>query len=186
MAVAILATDGWIQHLPFVGGPRPTEFGPVDGIWYGLVAGDGDASAGNVSLNGRLSFDRKEDWIYIFGGMTTTKNAVAGEAVFTQINTGPLIPTGAVATTVNNPSFSIGGNADPVTGHALTTGDITSGGNDRRRGMPIFGDKRIPGIFLMLAAGWETNTDGATYQMSSWGFLIKYNSFFRDVPPRLA
>lgn len=182
MAVAILATDTWVQHLPFEGGPRDSEFGPIDGVWFGLVSGDGDATAGNLTLNGRLSFERKEDWIYVLGGLSVSINTVQSMAVFTQVNTGPLIPS---ASAVVNPSFSIGGNMDNVTGNAITTGNVTAGGNDPRRGMPIFGDKRIAGIFLMLAAGFETNIDGATYQMSSWGSLIRYQSFFRNRPPSL-
>lgn len=184
MAVAILATDSWIQHLPFVGGRRSSPFGEVDGVWYGLVAGDGDASGGNISLNGRLSFDRKEDWVYILGALeTTTNQSLGGDDTLTQVNTGPLIPTAAVATTVQNPSFMITGDAGPGAAGIVTSAHRANGGSDYRAGMPIFGDKRLDGIFLMLAAAWATNTDGATYQMSSWGFLIEYQSFFRNRPP---
>ena len=183
MAVAIVRTDSWVSHLPFVGGPRPSAFGPVDGIWYGLLAGDGDVSGGNFSLSGNLSFDRKEDWIYVFGGLSTSTNQVTTTNAFTQVNTGPKIPTDATAVVVQNPSFSRGGNADPINANAMTVADLFEGGSDSRAGMPLFGDKAIPGNFLMIAAGWEVNTNGATYQLSSWGFLIRYNSFFRDRPP---
>jgi len=184
MAVAIISTDSWIQHLPFVGGPRPSEFGPVDGVWYGLIAGDGAAGGGNFTISGNLSFDRKEDWVYILGGIGTSVNTATtvGDG-FTVVNTGPLIPTGATATTVNNPSFPRAGSSFGVSGNSVGTLDLSAGGKDSRIGMPIFGDKKISGTFLMIAAGWQVNIDGATYQLSSWGFLIRYNSFFRLTQP---
>jgi len=183
MGIAHISIDGWIQHLPFVGGQRPSAYGPVDGIWYGLVAGDGDASGGNVTLNGSLSFDRKEDWVYILGAITASKNGSGEGEVFLQANSGPLIPTDAVATTVRNPSFSTGGQMLAIANNSVSLATSLTGGAFPFAGMPIFGDKRITGTFLMNAAGFEINTDGATYQMSSWGFLIKYESFFRNVRP---
>ncbi len=180
MAVAVLETDGWIQHLPYSGGSRPSAFGPVDGIWYGVVSGTGDNTGGNFTMSGRLSFDRKEDWVYILGAISTTISANSLQDVFTQVNTGPLIPT---QSTVTNPSFSKGDESFSVANNNLTVSDHLKGGADPRAGMPIFGDKKIPGIFLMLASGWEVNIDAAVYQMSSWGFLIRYQSFFRNRPP---
>jgi len=185
MAVAILATDTWLNHLPFVGGQRPSPFGMVDGIWYGLGAGDGAAGGGNFTISLRLSEERKEDWVYILGGIAASVNTPLASDVFVQVNTGPLIPTGAVATTVNNPSFSSGGVWGGVVNNAISASHNLSGGSAAGVGMPIFGDKRIPGLFLMMAMGAEANVDGATYQLSSWGFLIKYESFFRNVRPSL-
>lgn len=183
MAVAILATDGWIQHLPFQGGQRPSPYGQVDGTFQGLIAGDGDATGGNLTLSGRLSFDRKEDWVYIVGGTHTRVNALISGDVFEQLNTGPLIPTSAVATTVTNATYEYGGLAAAITANALTM--TQSQGLAKVTGMPIFGDKKIPGIFLMYAAGWESNTDGATYVANIWGWIIKYESFFRNVRPQV-
>jgi len=185
MAVAIVATDTWLQHLPFEGGPRPSPFGQVDGVWYGLVAGDGDASGGNLTLNARLSEARKEDWVYILGAINTVRNGATDDECFNQVNSGPLIATAAVATTVRNVSFSRGGIALGMANNNLVVTDKFDGGTDPRAGMPIFGDKRIPGIFLMLAAGWDNNIDGTTYVLSAWGFLIRYQSFFRFANPNI-
>lgn len=183
MAVAILATDTWIQHLVFSGGRRTTPFGPVDGVFYGLVSGVGDASAGNLTLNGRLSAERKEDWVYIIGAHTVSVNTVAGVGdVFTQLNSGPLIPT---SSSVQNPSFNRTDASRPATGNAIAMSDRFTGGGNPFAGMPIFGDKRIPGVFLMAAAGFETNVNLAEYQMSLWGWIIRYNGFFRNEAPSL-
>ncbi len=185
MSSITVETDTWLQHLPFVGGQRPSPYGMVDGIWYGLIAGDGDATGDQVQLNGNLSFDRKEDWIYVLGGVGASVNAEFTADVFIQVNSGPLIPTSAVATTVRNPSFTIGGSQDPMGTLALSVVQPLTGGADPRAGMPIFGDKRIPGLFLMMNASWSVNTNLASYQLSSWGWLIEYQSFFRNRPPAL-
>jgi len=182
MAVAIIATDTWIQHLLFTGGQRSTPFGMVDGIWYGLVSGDGDASGGNITLNGSLSFDRKEDWVYILGNISSSRNTATSTDAFTQINTGPIIPT---ASAVTNPSFSVAGSPFAVVNNAIATTQQTTGGSDPRSGMPIFGDKRLAGTFLMCAAGYQDNVNGETYQMSVWGWLINYSGFFRGVRPEV-
>lgn len=178
MAVIETFVDTWLTHLPFVGGPRPSPYGPVDGIWYGLFAADGDASGGVVLLNGALSFDRKEDWIYILGLVDLQINSVLSNNAFIGVNTGPLIPTPTVS---RNPSFLLAGGMNLALGLAKTA----FGGNDQGQfpmaGMPIFGDKRISGNFSMIDTGVETNTNGAVYTVSSWGWLIRYNSFFRNV-----
>ncbi len=180
MAVAVISVDAWLQHLPFQGGQRPSPYGPVDGIFYGVVSGDGDNTGGNFTLSGSLSFDRKEDWIYVLGGINTSRNVADISELFTQINSGPLIPTGSA---VVNPSFSRAGPSKAVTNNNITTSESLEGGGDIRTGMPIFGDKRLAGNFLMAAAGWAENTDAVTYQMSVWGWLIRYQSFFRNVLP---
>lgn len=186
MAVAIIETDTWLTHLPFVGGPRPTSYGLVDGIFYGLVAGDGAAGGGNVTLNGLVSFERKEDWIYVLQDVSSSHNSANSGDVFSVHATGPLIPTGATATTVSNPSFHTGGVSFPITGNALSLSRPNTGGPYPFKDLPIFGDKKIPGTLALSAVGWETNVDGATYQMSIWGWLIQYQSFFRNRPPAFA
>lgn len=186
MAVAVIATDTWIQHLPFQGGPRQTVEGPVDGVWYGLVSGDGDASGGNLTLNGSLSFDRKEDWVYILKGFSATNNdPVVNMEMFLQANTGPLIPT---ASAVQNPSFNFGGALRGIDGNAIAIMNEAGASSPAMPpfpGLPIFGDKRISGTFLMLAAGFAINTDTVTYQMSAWGWLVRYQGFFRRTNPAL-
>lgn len=145
------------------------------------MAVDGDVSGGNVSLSGQLSFERKEDWVYILGNVSMSANTVSdiGDTL-TQVNTGPLIPTLPGTT---NPSFSIGGQSRIIVNNAISVSQLVDGGADPRAGMPIFGDKRLSGAFLMIAGATEANIDGATYQLSAWGWLVNYSSFFRNVNP---
>ena len=117
MAVALIATDNWLAHLEFTGGRRQTEFGPIDGLFYGVLAVAGDATAGNVTVNGLVSFDRKEDWIYIVKKVSSSRNiAQTNVDQFIVMSTGPQIPTG---TTVANPSFHVGGVVQSIPGNAV-------------------------------------------------------------------
>jgi len=181
VAVAVIATDTWLSHLEFTGGRRQTDFGPIDGVFYGVISGDGDASAGNFTLNGNVSFDRKEDWIYILKKFSLTRNDLpAGQVAFAVAATGPVIPTGS---TVTNPSFHVGGTLFEVTGNAVSVFDVNTGGGKQFEDIPIFGDKRLPGPLSMIAAGFQTNDNTVTYQLSVYGWLIKYQSFFRNLVP---
>lgn len=184
MAISTTSIDGWIQHLPFEGGPRPSLAGPVDGVWYGNVSGPGDASGGNVTLQGQLSEARKEDWVYVIQAASATINTLTDQEMFIQLNTGPLIPT---STAVVNPTFNFGGSMRAIANNAISimSDDGSNTGPFPFQGLPIFGDKRIPGVFLMMAAGFETNVDLALYTMSAWGWLIRYQGFFRNRPPAL-
>lgn len=179
MAVAIIAVDTWITHLPF-SSPRPSSFGMIDGIFYGVVSGDGDNTGGNFTLNGQISFNRKEDWIYVIQNVSLSRNDVlAGENGFIVAATGPLIPT---ASAVANPSFhSADENMKDITNNVVTI--FTPNSPAPFNGMPSFGDKKIAGPLALIAAGLETNTDAVTYQLSIWGFLITYRTFFRGVSP---
>lgn len=182
MAVAIIRTDNWLSHLEFTGGRRQTEFGPIDGLFYGLLAGDGDAGGGNFTLNGLVSFDRKEDWVYILKSVSATFNtATLSQDAFVVASTGPVIPTDAVATTVSNPSFHYGGGMAAVSGNAITLLNTNSAGSSPLIDIPIFGDKKLTGPLALIACGHETNVDGQTYQLSVYGWLIRYSSFFRNL-----
>jgi len=181
VAVGYSRTDDWIRHLVFEG-RRETVYGPVDGIWYGVLSGDGDATGGNFTLNGRLSYNRKEDWVYILGGVTLSRNDETESRAYIIVNTGPQVSTGSA---VNNPSFPKGGVMKAISGNNISVLDLADGGADSRSGMPIFGDKSIAGLFLMIAAGIESNTNLVTYQLSSWGWLVRYQGFFRNRDPRV-
>ncbi len=179
MAVATIVTDTWLQHLLFTGGRRQTDFGPIDGLFYGVIAVDGDATGGNVTLNGNVSFDRKEDWIYILKKVSGSVNVdIGGNSTFFVAATGPLIPT---PTAVANPSFHVGGIAEPIPNNSVTIATPSDSGESPLADLPVFGDKRIAGPLSLLAQGWEINTNGATYQMSVYGHLIEYGSFFRNL-----
>lgn len=175
MAVSVTATDTWLSHLLFTQ-TRPTEIGPADGLFYGVMQGVGDAGGGNVTLNGNVSFDRKEDWIYQIRGYDLRVNStgVGGDA-FIQFATGPSI--GGI-----NPIFTIATDAMlDIVNNAVSI--FQSEGPDTIRDLPVFGDKKLAGPLSLMAAGFQDNVDAATYTMSVWGFLFRYSSFFRGVSP---
>jgi len=180
MAVATVATDTWLSHLEFVGQRRQTDFGPIDGLFYGVVSTTGDASGGNVSLNGNVSEERKEDWVYIIQRASFSRTGVSGAGFggFMVAATGPVIPT---PTAVQNASFHIGGDLFGVTNNDVSTLALSQGPEAIFKDLPIFGDKRIAGPLQMLACGLEENINGAVYQMSVYGWLIRYAGFFRNV-----
>ncbi len=175
MSVVISRTDNWLQHLVFTG-PRPTIYGNVDGIFYGVVSGDGDASGGILNLSGLLSVDRKEDWVYVLQSCNAQKNSSVAQDVGVRINSGPLIPTDSA---VQNPSFGKVGASDGVVNHAVSMQHGVAGGRDDWQGLVVFGDKKIPGAFTFMATEWTTNEDGIAFTTSLWGWLIRYNNFFR-------
>jgi len=179
MAVAIIATDTWLSHLEFTGQRRQTEFGPIDGLFYGVISGNGDNTGGNFTLNGLVSFDRKEDWIYILKKVSLTRNsATANLNAFIVASTGPAIATGSA---VANPSFHVAGTMPFVTGNNITTLSTNQGGKSIFEDLPIFGDKHIAGPLALIAAGFDTNTDAITFQLSVYGWLIRFQSFFRNL-----
>lgn len=179
MAVAVIATDTWLSRLLFTG-PRPTDFGPADGLFFGVIAGAGDASGGNFTLNGNVSADRKEDWVYLIKGVSASIAAAAAQEAFIVAATGPLIPT---ATTVANPSFHTAGVMESLSSNAVTVYNLNTGGQPPFTDLLVFGDKRIAGPLSLIAMGFQLNTDLAVHQISIWGFLFRYSSFFRNVRP---
>lgn len=179
MAVAIIATDTWIQHLLFTG-TRQTVQGPADGMFFGVVSGDGDAGGGNVTLNGLISSERKTDFVYLTQGVSASINEATALDAFIVMATGPKIPT---ASAVQNPSFHQGGVMDAIANNAVSVYNRSDGGQSPFKDLITFGDPSIAGALALIAAGFGTNIDGVTYQLSVWGFLFRYGSFFRNVSP---
>lgn len=175
MAVILVRTDNWISHLPWTG-PRPTVYGPADGLWYGNMAQVGNASGGTLSLFGAISRARKEDWVYILGGYSAgVSSATAMDIRFT-FASGPVIPVNSGQA---NPFFEAQYPAEVGVGRAVALG---SPGSAAHLGTPLFGDKKIAGDLALVTTVFESNVDLLIHQMSIWGFLIRYASFFRDVP----
>jgi len=179
MAVALIATDTWLSHLEFTGGRRQTEFGPIDGLFYGVLSTTGDASAGNLTLNGLVSFDRKEDWVYILQKVSLSTNvSTAARTAFIVAATGPVIPT---ASAVVNPSFHVAGPLVPIINNVVSTFQTNEGSETPFKDLPLFGDKKLAGSIALIAAGFQDNDNGTVYQMSIYGWLIRYSSFFRNL-----
>lgn len=174
MSVTESQTDSWIAHLPWTS-PRPTVYGPADGIFAGNLGSTGDATGGTVTMTGLLSLDRREDWIYVLGGYSARRSAGSADEVLFTFQSGPLIvSTGA---SLDRPRY------DTITTELAKSGNLVAiGGSQPFLGTPLFGDKRNTGDFELFRVLWNANADLATYQGNLWGFLIRYQSFFRGVP----
>ena len=183
MTVTANVIDTWIQHLPFTG-RRPTIYGPVDGVWYGHIAVVGDAGGGNVHLHGILSAGKKTEWVYIIGNVTAATNTATqtGDGLI-NVASGPLIPS--VAT---NQFVSMTVAAVPVLPVSALgfTGMNPVGGAFAMSGVPVFGDRQISGDFNIISSDWENNVNTAVYRLDAWGFLVRYEGFFREVAPSLS
>jgi len=181
MAVLFNRTDAeWIAHLPFSSGvQRPTPYGPVDGNFYGHMSVVGDATGGIVTINGILSFDRKEDWIYIMGGLNLERVNANPITMEFAIQTGPLIPSAGAAQ--RNPVFSMAGAPEPgVTRQSIN--DVNGQGG-AFVGLPFFGDKKVAGAINLVQAIFTQNTNTNVYNLSIWGWIVRYASYFRGVSP---
>ena len=185
MSVSTARVDNWISHLAFAS-PRPSQYGQMDGLFMGLLSVEGDVSGGTVSLDGDLSEERKGDWVHILGGWCLRSPAdVAGQGGYVEFQTGPKIvgdgdgidvPT---FTAVDSTIQRSGAAADPMSALNRT-------GLETYVGLPLYADPHVAGSYQMIHGNYEINTDGDLYTLSIWGFLIRYQSFFRGVPPGLS
>jgi len=182
MTVIANRTDTWIEQLAFTGS-RPSIFGPVDGVWYGHAAVIGDASGGQVHLHGLISAAKKTDWVHVLGGVTGALNT-GGTAMAALINvtSGPAIESPAGASHL---SMTVAGpmQLTPSLGFAAV---VPPNGGAGLAGVPLFGDPHIPGNWGVIAVDFETNINTVTYRFDAWGYLIRYQSFFREVSPSVA
>jgi len=185
VSVEIARVDDWISHLAF-SAPRPSTFGQVDGLFWGLLSVVGDATGGAVAVDGDLSEARKTDWVHILGGYS--HRLVSGAAVpdgYVEFQTGPKIVGNAAG--IDRPTFTAIGpfirmnsSADQMAAQSLVSGAQPF------LGMPLYADPALAGVYEMVHASVNANVDTALYTFSIWGFLVRYQSFFRGVPPALA
>lgn len=179
MTITLNIIDTWLQHLPFTG-RRPSVYGPVDGVFYGHAAVAGDASGGVLHIHGIISAARKTDWVYILGGVTGATSSGSAMDAIVNVASGPLIPDLGVSVNefVSMTKFgSLGG--------TNLGGFLPMSGKLMAEGMPVFGDPHISGDFNIVSADFGVNTNLSIYRLDAWGFLVRYNSFFRDVSPAL-
>lgn len=170
----------WLQHLPFTT-PRPSPYGPADGLFYGVVGVTGDGSGGIVTLQGILSSQRKTDWVYLIQRISPQTRAapVTGDALV-QVATGPLIP-GIGTFSQNNPIFSDLANMRTDSALAVSCTEL-----NRQGFLPllVFGDDQAFGAWTMINVTLTDNENSADSSFSVWGFIYRYQTFFRGVPAR--
>lgn len=181
MTVVSTRVDDWISHLLFTQ-TRQTDFGPADGLFYGVIQLVGDATGGTTQMTGQISFNRKEDWVYLIQATSLEFNASnSGIPAAIRCPTGPLA-RGAAG--VANPIFSRATKEMQNVPTILAT-VFASAGHDPHQNLLSFGDKRLTGNFNLVQFEIDANINLATNTGSIWGFLFRYASFFRGVPPGL-
>jgi len=184
MSVEITRVDDWISHLAF-SAPRPSPFGPVDGVFWGMLSIAGDASAGALAMNGDLSQERKTDWVHILAGYSLRKIAADAGSAYAEFQTGPKIVGNAAG--IDRPTFTATAPLERMSqaGDQMATPHLLSG-SQPFLGMPLYADPALTGAYEMVHASFNVNTDTILHTFSMWGFLVRYQSFFRGVPPELA
>jgi len=184
MSVSTDRTDDWLAHLPFAS-PRPSQFGLVDGLFYGLLSVDGDASGGVVTLDGRISQERKTDWVHILGGFNLRTPQSAAIDGYVEFRSGPRMASDGLG--IDQPTFSVAGDEmqrATITGDNMTAfPPRTAGGFSDFPGMPLYGDPQIQAVYDMVHCAMDVNTDTVIYTYSMWGFLVRPQTMFRGVAP---
>lgn len=178
MSVAASSLDIWFTPELFVGGPRPTPYGPMDGAWFGHMLASGDVSGGSISLTGLLSPRVKRDWVMLLETVsfhsTRASGADAGTVLFA---TGPFKTVGLV----NEPAqFKWCGNLG--IGGASDSGMPTSEGGMPFKGLPLYtGNPSASLNYSVFTMTNEDNGDGETYRCALWGWLIRRSEYFHGV-----
>ncbi len=184
MSVAVDLSDSWINHLAFAQ-PRPSAYGLIDGVWSGILAVVGDATGGVTGFDGRLSRERQTDWIYVLGGYCLRRPVNNGADVYIEFRSGPRVPQ-QVALGIDVPTYSVAGPMVVVapTGDPMATFPAgVPGGDTPYLGMYLYGDPSLASTYDMVHAVMNDNVDTALNTLSLWGFMIRYQTFFRGTPP---
>ncbi len=184
MAILQEPVDTWIQHLPFTG-QRPTPWGPADGIFSGVVGATGDATGGGVALVGNLSFERKEDWVYLLRHWSGQTDFLSSTMDFRfSLNSGPLVPNASAGRQFAQ--YTGVDNLNNFAGISVSAPFRTTQAPFQPQDIFLFGDKKIPGAFAFFQANFQTNTNAVDYSVSVSGLIFRYATFFRNVPASLA
>lgn len=178
MSVAVSVLDTWFVPELFVGGPRPTPYGPMDGIWFGNIRGSGDVSTGSISLTALLSPRVKRDFVMLLE--TVSFHSTRGSAADA---TSILFPTGGFVNTGlahEAPQFKQYGDGD--LGGDGTSGIPTVNGGMPFKGLPLYsGNPSATLNYTVCTATNETNSDGETYRLALWGWLIRRTQFYHGL-----
>lgn len=185
MSVEIQRTDDWLSQLAF-SSPRPSPFGLIDGLWWGMMSGNGDASGGVLAFDGDLSEARKTDWVRILGGWSVrSPSTTAVASCYIEFQTGPKIVGNQAG--IDRPTFSAVGDMREFPDSADPMISVTNAGSGQPLiGIPLYADPALPGPYELLHVSTDPNVNGKLTTVSLWGFLIRYQTFFRGIPPGIS
>jgi len=178
MSVATSVLDTWFTPELFVGGPRPTPYGPMDGIWFGNLRASGDVTAGTISLTALLSPRIKRDFILMLETVSFhSTRSISTDAFTILFATGAFINTGLA----HEPAqFKWAGNL--IAGAASDSAVPTAAGPPPFKGLLLYTGNPSPSLnYSVVTATNEVNADGETYRLALWGWLIRREQFFHGL-----
>jgi len=171
--------DTWIVNTLFVGGPRTTPYGPMSGVWHGYIQAAGDNTGGTVVLEGRISNDRKYDYVHILEGVSMSHTgAFSGDNFTLDLNGGPRLNTDYAANQI--PTFTVSGDFREGVNRASWPG--SQGGGFPFPGLPLYTETKSNLPYSMAVANFAANSDNDVYRFALWGWILTYNQFYRGTP----
>lgn len=170
----------WLTTIPLAGIPV-RSLGQPAGIFTMGLSITGDGSGGLVVLEGDLSFNKKQEFVYEFSLIKAFADSLVDDDALLTVNTGPVIPTAVVAAFTNATYREHVAEAGAAN-IGISTWPFTLGSLGQAP-LFVYGDKDLPGAFTVLQVAWDENVTNVAYFVFAWGFYYMYETFFRGVPP---
>lgn len=182
---SVTVLDGF-QHLPF-GQPRPSPWGLIDGIFVASAAHPGSADLSDV-IQLELLFNQKADWVYIVQSVQLHRQQQLGSPWFASISiiSAPSIPGTFLTTQIRSVSGTWT-RTTSLTAPSVGFPDGNIGPWLPFKDMVLWGDQNIAGNYLVARCDinkFDTTNIDYSFQMTGW--IVKTQTFFRGVVPRLA
>ena len=177
MAIAVAFDEQELVILAQRGMPA-AKYGIPRGTWFWTGAVLGDASGGSLTMLFTLSVRVKTDWVLSLVNGSWLKNNSTAAGVKLTWNSGPIFRD-PLAALVTNPSWREQGAANTNAAEASFSPEIS---RDER--LIAVGEPALAGGFTIAA--WETdvNTDTVSYQVSMWGLVYDWKTFYRGQGPQ--
>lgn len=184
--MAVVVFSDALQHIPFAL-PRQSQWGLIDGIFNVAAEHPGSVDLVDV-VRVELTFEVKADWVYVLQGLQVYREQelTSGWFVNIVVFSGPQ----QIGTLVPNMAYGMAGSWTQTTSNSLPVWFPTGSQANQHLALQdalLWGDKLIPGTYQLIQ--YEVNKPVVTvvrHGVKAWGWMVKQNTFFRGVVPRLA
>ena len=161
-------------------GLAPGRYGTPRDTWFWTGAMKGDASGGLVDMVFQITESRKNDWVLsLMCGTALSTLLGAGDSSFTW-NSGPIFRD-PYTTGVTNPSWREVGLRGRSSVAAVTAFSPHIAQDER---LVAVGEPHITGNFSVAGWTWDDNVNLGVYQVSMWGLLYDWKTFYRGISLR--